>query len=434
LDEEKYMTINPVYIDDEIDLRKWLDILLTRKWWILGLTLLVVAISFGVGSLLPKTYEATAIAAVTQLRNQLRFDTRIETVGNISINYQSFAALALSDAVIKELFDTLEVLPNGIKMPAQLRGHLKAEARADLIHLTASASDPFTAEVIANRWVEIYVPHVNHVYKSLADEQLPFFIDQLAGAEQELQQTQQALMEFQARNPELILTNQLLALETTLANTLNNRKAIDFLLDDIRSLIDQLGAQQPNESISTAAQLSAIYLQTRAFTEGDIPLPVQVQFSTPENPPTAAEQIRELEALANAMEVQAAALEAQIQALEPQIKAVQSDLQNALNEKDNLTRKQTVSQETFLALARKVQETRISSEDVSGQVKLASIAIANNQPASPRRLLITAVAGAASFLIVVMLVLFLEWWRSPDSERSDQRVQQAQSADASTEP
>lgn len=428
------MTINPIYVDDEIDLRKWLDVLLAKKWWILGLTLLAAVIGFGVTSLLPKTYEATAVAAVTQLRNQLRFDARIETVGNISINYQSFASLALSDVVVKELFDSLDVLPDGVEMPAQMRGHLKAEARSDLIHLTASAADPYTAETIANRWIEIYVPHVNHVYKSQADEQLPFFIDQLASAELELEQTQQALMEFQSRNPELILANQLLALETTLANTLNNRKTIDFLLDDIRSLIDQLGAQSPNAPISAAAQLSAIYLQTRAFTEGEVPLPVQVQFSMPENPPSAAEQIRELEALAGAMEAQAAALEAQIQALDPQIKAVQSDLQNALNEIDNLTRKQTVSQETFLALARKVQETRISSEDVSGQVKLASIALANDEPASPRRLLITAVAGAAGFMIVVMLVLFVEWWRSADAAPDDRRAQRAQPAEASTEP
>ena len=98
------MTIEYLPQDDTIDLRKYLNVLIANKWWIIGATLLFAVIGFGIASLLPKSYEATAVAAVTQARNQLRFDPRIETISEPDVNYQTFATLATSDTVVKALY------------------------------------------------------------------------------------------------------------------------------------------------------------------------------------------------------------------------------------------------------------------------------------------------------------------------------------------
>jgi len=56
-------------MDDVIDLRKYLNILLDHKWLIIGFTLVSALLGFGFASLLPRKYEATSIVAITQSRN-----------------------------------------------------------------------------------------------------------------------------------------------------------------------------------------------------------------------------------------------------------------------------------------------------------------------------------------------------------------------------
>jgi LPS O-antigen subunit length determinant protein (WzzB/FepE family) len=84
-------------LDDVIDLRKYISLLLAKKWWIIAATLVFALFGFGLTRVLPEKYQSTSIAAVTQTRNQLNFDPRIETIYDFSLNYQSYATLAESD-------------------------------------------------------------------------------------------------------------------------------------------------------------------------------------------------------------------------------------------------------------------------------------------------------------------------------------------------
>jgi uncharacterized protein involved in exopolysaccharide biosynthesis len=406
------MSVEYPPMDDVIDLRKYLNILLDHKWLIIGFTLVSALLGFGFASLLPRKYEATSIVAITQSRNQLSFDPRIETVVDPSLNYQSFAALAVSDSLVMDLYNSLEALPKDADSPLTLRKQLDANIQSDLVTLTVQARDPVIAETVANKWAELFVQKANQVYNSQDATQITFFESQLSDASDTLQKTNQAMIDFQARNRENILSDQLKALQTSLANLLAEQQTSQVLLRDTRNLITQLRTLPADQQVSESLAFSVLLLQNRAYTDSTGPIQLMVGGST-QALPTAGDQVRQLEALADVVETKIADLAGQISELDPQITQTQSELAAATAEKDKLTRDQSVAQDTYSTLSQKVEEVRIGSQDTSGQVRLASYALADDNPVFPSRLLITALAGAAGFVFIVMVILFLAWWRTP---------------------
>jgi uncharacterized protein involved in exopolysaccharide biosynthesis len=61
------MSSQPVYYEDEIDLREIFKSLLRYKWWILGTTVAFAVVALLVAKfILPKTYSATAYIMITK--------------------------------------------------------------------------------------------------------------------------------------------------------------------------------------------------------------------------------------------------------------------------------------------------------------------------------------------------------------------------------
>lgn len=409
------MTVNTQYFEEEIDLRKWINVLIRRKWWILGISVLAAALSFGVASFLTKGYEATSIAAVAQVYNQLRFDPRIETVSDARLNFQSFATLALSDSIIDELYNSLDDLPHEFETPLELHDALETSVVTDLIQLTVKTPDPELSVQIANRWVNIFVVSANRIYGATDGDQLPFFEAQFVDAKNNLDSAHNALIEFQSRNLERILVSRQQSLEVSLSNLYTRQQEIGMLQRDIQTLIDQLGQQPATQTASQSVELSVLLLQTRAFSVRQTTYSLQFQISgASETTSTLGDLIRQLNGLLEAMQGQLADLELEINQLEPLITETQRQLEEATSEKDSLNSQLRLAQETYQVVGRKVDETRISSQDTSGQVKVASYAHPKDEPAGPGRVLIVAVAGVAAFVLTTVVVLVLEWWKSSE--------------------
>ncbi|MGQ9718223.1 MAG: GNVR domain-containing protein, partial [Anaerolineae bacterium] len=130
-----------------------------------------------------------------------------------------------------------------------------------------------------------------------------------------------------------------------------------------------------------------------------------------------AEQIAFLDDLVRVLEEKSAEMDARRAALEPEILSLQEQLQEIRTEKDRLTRARDVARETYMTLARKVEEARIAAEENSGEVRIASRAAVPEKPASPRKLLNTAVAGVLGLMLSVFGVFIAEWWQQGAEER-----------------
>ena len=141
-------------MEEEIDLRPYIETLIRRWRWIVGLALVAAlaaaAVSFFV---LQPTYEATALVLITNPRYQLNFDPRLETLSEIRTTSKVYPQLAESNDLLERVWAALDPPLKDVKHPLQaLKGKFSARAGEDpsLLELTASNGGAADAARLAN--------------------------------------------------------------------------------------------------------------------------------------------------------------------------------------------------------------------------------------------------------------------------------------------
>ncbi|MCB8984007.1 MAG: hypothetical protein H6659_09290 [Ardenticatenaceae bacterium] len=402
-------------MEDEIDLRPYVEALIKNWKWIVGAGVLAAVIAFIAASLLPPTYEATTLVAVTQPGQLVQFDPRFEAVAETQ-PLKAYPELATSDEILQELLNEVSSFAPEINSLEKLRRITEAGAGADpsILRLTVTYRDPQITADVANQWAELFVVRANEVFGNLGGDQLAYFESQQASAAQELSQAEQALIEFQARNLGSTVNNQLTALQNIQADYLTNKQKLNFLAGDVQALRDQLGQNSDVDTITLADQLTALLLQLKAFGV-DETTPLQLQVDTAVSLPSAdrAEQIAFLDGLVETLTARIETIDAELALLEPQILALQQQKQETDTESNQLNRKYTVAEETYTALARKVEEERITSQDTSSGVRLASKTAVPQEPTRLSRILITIAAAIVGSVIAIFVVIAVCWWQAP---------------------
>lgn len=145
-------------LEEEFNLRPYVWALRQRWKWIIGAVLASVTAALAISLLLPPVYEATAVVVITQVRENVQFDTRFETTTE-SRPLKAFPELATSDELLKRV---LEQLPPGLgdyNSIGELRRVLNADVGGDpsLLRLSAQANNGKEAAELANIWAEVYV-------------------------------------------------------------------------------------------------------------------------------------------------------------------------------------------------------------------------------------------------------------------------------------
>jgi len=382
-------------MEEEIDLRAYILVLLKYWKWILGITVAAAAVALAVSFLLPPTYEATALVAVKSAS-------------------RAYLDLAEGDGVLEALFSRLNPRPAEIQTLRDLRGMVKARAGTDpsVVRLTVRARDPQEAARIANLWAEIFVTHANRIYGA-SEEELQRLEGQLAQAQAALEAAEQALIEFQARNQASILEARLDSLKSDQDHYLADQRAITYILQDIQALREQLARQPGERPASLADDLTALFLQLKAFNaQASAPIQLQVNSAESLSNKSIGETMALLNDIARALEAKSVEIKQRLEELQPQILSLQRQLQEIYTESDRLTRQRDLAKETYTALARKVQEMRIAVQGAQRTAELGSWAAAPEEPASPRKLLNTAVAGTLGLMLSTMGAFAAEWWRN----------------------
>jgi succinoglycan biosynthesis transport protein ExoP len=402
-------------MEEEIDLRVYILVLLKYWKWILGLTIAATVVALVVSFLLPPTYEATALVAIKAPLYVMNFDPRFQVPNQLpQPAYEAYLDLAEGDEVLEALFSRLNPRPAEIKTLRDLREMVKARAGTDpsVVRLTVRARDPQEAARIANLWAEIFVTHANRIYGA-SDEELQQLEGQLAQAQAALEAAEQALIEFQARNQASILEARLDSLKSDQAHYLADQRAITYILQDIQALREQLARQPGERPASLADDLTALFLQIKAFNaQASAPIQLQVNSAESLSNRSIGETMALLNDIARALEAKSVEIKQRLEELQPQILSLQRQLQEIYTESDRLTRQRDLAKETYTALARKVQETRIAVQGAQRTAELGSRAAVPEEPASPRKLLNTAVAGTLGLMLSTMGAFAAEWWRN----------------------
>lgn len=416
-------------MDNEIDLRRYIEILLRHWKWIVGLTILGAIVGIVLALLTPPTYEASAVVMVTQPRYRINLDPRFQTSVETSPAYKAFPKLAESDEILQSVTEVYAPSPeSGIEDwdLLTLAGMVDAGSEGDpsLLLLTVRGPTSQDATGIANVWADVLVQRGNEIYSG-SDQDVVFFEKQVSSAEQAWDEANAALIEFQAQNEANLVEVQLKALSNAQADYLDTQYVIAQTLQDIQGLRQQLASQPEGNTAALANSLSAILLQIKAFNASSrVPITLQVGGDEFLVDTSAEEQIAFLDELAIALETKSAEVEARLVEIEPEMMALQQKLQEIEGEEERLTRSLDLARDTHLTLTRKLEEARITAGEQNGILQVGSYAIVRPKPAAPSKKMYVVGGAGLGFVVSMALTLVLEIIRvyrstTPSDNRGD---------------
>jgi succinoglycan biosynthesis transport protein ExoP len=408
-------------LEDEIDLRQYIAILLRYKFWIVGLAFISAVTAFGVSSLLPSTYEATALVAATKPSYVIQFDPRVQTQSDLQPSFQAYPALAMGDQLAVELQQALAAqFPSTPYTLRDLQEKMEAKNGSDqsVIQLVVKDHDPERAAAIVNEWAALFVESTNQLYGQ-SDEDLSFFEAQLQDAEVELSSAEQALIDFQAINQANVLQTQLDNKRAALQQYLGGARMLRLIIQDGKSLQARLETQDPSLRASLSDEIASLFVEIESLTGQGLPIQLQLSGQQGLSDKAVGEQATYVASLVSALEDKLVVLENGAQALEPDILDLQQQVQEERTKEARYNLARDVADETFRTLTRKVAETRIAVQDKEGNVRLASRAAVPHTRVAPRRMISTVVAGGLGFLMVVIGAFGVEYWRSGTPKDGD---------------
>ena len=416
---------NGEMMEEGIDLRGYINVLLHHWKWIAGLALVAAVAAFAISSLLPAMYKASSVVIVTQPRYQMQFDPRFETSQGWGPAYKVFPTLATSDGVLQTVVDAYDMNTTKAEIRewrlSVLSDMVEAFSGGDpsLVVLAVQSRSPQDAAAIANLWADILTQKGNEIYGE-SEKDVAFFEEQVDQAARTLDAADAALIEFEARNQSGIVGAQLDSRQRAQADYLASQRTIASIVQDVQGLRHQSAEQTGYQAVSLADSLTALLLQIKAFdAQSDAPIELQIGGSESLSNKSLEEQVAFLDDLVATLQVKSADIEMLLEELEPEILALQQKLQESSVEQDRLTRDHTLARETYLTLARKLDEARIAAQEENGVLQVGSYAAVPEEAIGPRKQFNTVVAGMLGLMIGIVIAFFVEFWRHDGAQVAD---------------
>ncbi|TET53562.1 MAG: hypothetical protein E3J64_03355 [Anaerolineales bacterium] len=410
-------------MEDEFDLRGYVEVLLRGWKWILGAAVLAGAAALAVSLLSPPTYEASALVIVTEPRYQLQLDPRFETTESWLPAYEAFPTLAMSDGILQNLVDSHVPSPEAGIAPwslCSLSDALQAVSQGpSLVVLKATACSAEDAAGIANAWADRLAESGFRLFREGLDE-VESFEAQVASAQTALDEAEASLIAFEGINRTPILEAELGSLCQTLDDGFSGQRGIDDLLQNIQGLREQLALQPAGYATGLAEELAALLLQIDAFDAGaSAAIQLQIDSSQPLVNRSVDEQVAFLDTLIDTLEAKSSEIGARLAELEAPILALQRELEVVTAEADRLARTRDLARETHTLVAQKLEEARVSTSVEGSLLRVGSYAAVPGSPESPRVVSNTALAGVLGLMVGVCGVLVVDWWQTGEDKSGD---------------
>ena len=122
-----------------------------------------------------------------------------------------------------------------------------------------------------------------------------------------------------------------------------------------------------------------------------------------------AELLPQLDALRVSVEHALTDNQTQLQGLATPIFALQTEKQQLYNEGTRLFSAQEVAQDTYLIIARKIDEERVAGGETLA--RLAGHAVVPENPTRPNLLALVSLLSLAALIPSIAFILLLTWWR-----------------------
>jgi uncharacterized protein involved in exopolysaccharide biosynthesis len=402
-------------VDDEIDLRQYIRLLIRRWYWIVGVGIAAAGLAFAVSSFIPPVYEASALVGITGPRYRMQFDSRMQDVPFDPKQFaKGYTYLATSSDVLMPLLETLrhDQSTAAARLTArQLTERVEAETVGDgnLVLLTARSDQPEEAAKLADAWAAGYRDHLNLVYGKTQD--LTQLESQVVQAKLNVEKSDQALADLRreygmgyrpTEAPDVVeaavgLVYQLQAKTRRLTDYEGRAERIAQLLEEARIV----AAGADGSSPALVSGLLADMLGLGLLDAGSASL-VQIDLGNIDARASAV-------ALVAALEAKQSTTNQTIAGLTEQVASLQSEVAQQQMALEQLLREQLIDQNTYLTLSNKLQESQIETDgDIA---RIASRAQVPDAPSSPRRLFNAVLAGVVGVVLSILVVFLVEYWR-----------------------
>jgi len=412
-------------MEEEIDLREYVDVIVKRWKLVLGIPFLAVLVAALVSFLLLlPVYEAKAGVLIIKVKSEITFEPKFRTLSDaeltsagmdVAAGRQALVALAESSTIASQVITKLETTlkPQEREIGTLLK-MVGVTAQGDFIAIGVQARDPKKAAAIANAWGQVYEEYVNELYgqmpQSLSDVQAQAVI-----AKGNYQQAEEALARFLGDNKVDALTREIQARQNTLADYYAAQRGLDRLIADAAALRDQLRQGTSSSAPTTTGNsLATIFLRANAFTLSS-GLPTQLQLSLNQLPASgenAAQQIGEIETLLANLQARKDEIQALLSkgTLEQELLRLQEQLEREQARKQELTQTRDLTWETYNTLARKVAEVGVASQVRDTEVRFAAPAAEPERPVGPKKAMNIAIAGVLGLIVGVFGAFVVEYF------------------------
>ena len=260
-------------MEEEIDLRQYIDVLL-KWWWLIVLgALLAGGSAFLVSSLMSPTYEVTAGVVMLRSRTELSLGSGFESISDESLlaanqsgnavtdlnrrRLQSLVGMVVNGAIAQQVADELSdvLVEEDEGDPSVLVGNVKGQVleESDTIQIVVSHRSPDKAAAIANAWARAFETHANTIYGEAALAPFSDIHGQVQEAQTEYEQAQEVWIAFLAQEDRISeLQRQVEEEEAVIASLRAGRQA------DIATVVDsQVAIQKRLFRTSIAAEVDA---------------------------------------------------------------------------------------------------------------------------------------------------------------------------------
>jgi len=374
-------------VEEEMDLRKYIDVLLRHWKLIVSITVIAVFVAGLVSFLLPSTYEAKATVLVIKEEERKTLITLAKSP-------------IVATQVIEELGDKLE--PEEQRL-GNILDKVQVREKGNFIEISVKSTDPQKAVAIANAWVESYENYVDDFYRrvSQSPEELQAQAD---AARKEYEEIQKAWEDFIGDNR---------------IDELSRQIADKELLCDAKSLREQIKAGSSSPASAAANSLAFVLLQTRASTS----LPVNFQVSTDQLRDLNA-SLDDVDALISVLEIRSGSTKGQsITKLRQDINQIKAELERENAKEWDLRSSSNITWEAYISVASRVVEAKVAAQAQATRIRVAELAVVPESPVSPRIMTNISIALVLGLVVGVFGAFGVEYFKKtgekPEGEKED---------------
>lgn len=430
---------NQEYIEDGIDLRDYINVILKRKKMILAV-FLVSVIAVAVFSYFePKLYQSSASLMITPSRTydflsptKVSLDVdRKEGTGEYltlrpAISLATHKTLLGSDDVLKRVIARLGSTGVSTKLitPENLRGKITVEEvkGTNILQLKAKDKNPKTAREIVNAWASEYLQYSQDLIFGEIKGRGEFINNQFDIAKEKLIKIEKEVKRFKNLYKLDLMRAELDIKKLQFNNYKKELIGLDIVIKTkehyLSGLEEELSKQDRFIVVSKAITDDALW-QRKDRGEGLIDLEGQKLRSEVVNPvyQDFKSRIANTKVKLSTLNQKSGYLTESKKQLEKEIDELEQTIREKSFELTQLTRQVDIYKRTYDNFASKIEAARIVKAAQLGEVLVVSQGFASKNPVnSAKKKLKVVAAGVLGIMAGVFLAFIMEFWQKKDPQ------------------